>query len=290
MRTRNLIVNLARSNRLIFTTLRMSISSERVVLRDGPRLFASISDPKIFEFHWPNSGVRIDEQGLSHYPDVGKEEWDDGLDCPVPHPHIWLEADTEDASGKSRKFIWDIRRQSESTFEATPLVFHGQTLTYPGMSFKVHRHEVSEDGIRGGVEIEGLAPEYEKIYDIEEFFDHARLLVRFLRILCLPQTVNKIEEPNPKMNADRIKRKREPLATHTQIIIDPAAITVAYANGIVGTHASPNPHNRRAHVRRLPRGGVTQVRECVVGQKSPDTSPEPQDFRVRELSSSPNLR
>lgn len=281
MHTRNLILNLMRANRLEISAPDIPEHERELIFRDIPGVMASISAPDIFEFVWHDHGILLDEDDLTHYPLIEHEEYEEGLKCPLPHPHIWLEGDVNDPkTGLVRKYIWDIRRVEDGAFTAIPLVFDGTCLTHFGVLLKVWPNEVGDDGRPGPIGTSTLSKSYHKLYDIEEFADHARMIVRFLRILCLPQAEKHVSSPNPRANANRARRKREPISIQTTVKISQAFVSIKYRNDVPGTHASPRAHARRSHIRRLSDGRVITVKECIVGARDPSFRPTPQSFRV----------
>lgn len=68
---------------------------------------------------------------------------------------------------------------------------------------------------------------------------------------------------NPK-NPQRIKRGKKPLFEWETIVIEPRVNSLSMGQG--GTHASPKPHDRRGHQRRLRSGKVVYVRSCTINK------------------------
>lgn len=83
---------------------------------------------------------------------------------------------------------------------------------------------------------------------------------------------------NPK-NPQRIKRGKKPLFEWETIVIEPKASSSSIGQG--GTHASPKPHDRRGHQRRLKSGQVVYVRPHTINRhKIPTEGFIHHDYRV----------
>ena len=126
--------------------------------------------------------------------------------------------------------------------------------------------------------------DYENYYDPYEYQDQAKMLGRFMRLLNLPTVRKEVTSPNAALNEERRKQGKAMIATRTVVTIDNAAIAdglPTIASGAGRTHASPKPHHRRAHLRRMPDNRITRVRECVIGNTDWADTPKPQRFRIR---------
>jgi hypothetical protein len=72
------------------------------------------------------------------------------------------------------------------------------------------------------------------------------------------------------LKAYRTGKDRRPLPSHFQVDTAPYITALqskghrSVAAGLGGTHASPVPHLRRGHLRALPTGATTWVRDCLV--------------------------
>lgn len=77
----------------------------------------------------------------------------------------------------------------------------------------------------------------------------------------------RIELPSAKLNAKRARSGKAPLTRITHV--DTALYYQALENTVRGgTHASPVPHLRRGHIRRLQDGKTTWIRDCLVNCRS----------------------
>lgn len=72
---------------------------------------------------------------------------------------------------------------------------------------------------------------------------------------------------NAAMNARRVRRGKRPFFEWTTVKVEPRAPSEHQG----GTHASPKPHMRRGHVRRLKDGRVITIKNCIINRhKMPD--------------------
>lgn len=280
--TRNLILNLARTNRLAYAIV---LPNQDLALTESlyRRIIARLSDPETFEFVWKEPGIHIDSEELTYYPHVEADELTDISTYPLPHEHVWIETAVKNPfDGPDRMYIWDLQRtKSRNGYNAIPLVFVDGKLSFHGCEIDFHPDIVNDNGTRGAFEMWCHFPNYEKTYDPLEFQDHALMLGRFLRLLCLPKVRIETTNPDEKSNARRVKRGQSAYAKRSIVRIDPEAIYEGLPKGNVkGGHASPRPHHRRAHVRHLSNGNAVPVRECVIGMNFRDGPPPPQTFIV----------
>ena len=68
--------------------------------------------------------------------------------------------------------------------------------------------------------------------------------------------------------AKRKKMKRRGVGGFTYHVLELPSKAGGPSNSSGGSHATPRLHVRRAHIRRLPTGAVTFVRQCMVGDAS----------------------
>ena len=74
------------------------------------------------------------------------------------------------------------------------------------------------------------------------------------------------------INTNRIRSGKPPLEfEHKVVCIDPALTRIPGMVALGGTHASPRIHWRRGHIRTLQDGRKTQVKPCIVGDKTRGT-------------------
>jgi hypothetical protein len=88
------------------------------------------------------------------------------------------------------------------------------------------------------------------------------------------------------INARRVAAGKKALHSYTTIRIDPDAEN--RRTNLGGSHASPAPHWRRGHVRRLGEGRLTVVRPCIVNSTL-DALPPPSNYIVRAPNEAPQL-
>lgn len=67
---------------------------------------------------------------------------------------------------------------------------------------------------------------------------------------------------NAAVNARRIRRGKRPFFEWTTVTIAPRVPS----EDLGGTHASPKPHMRRGHVRRLKDGRVITIKHCIINK------------------------
>lgn len=94
-------------------------------------------------------------------------------------------------------------------------------------------------------------------------------------------------EPSAKLNAKRLRNKREQIRRHHTLVIQPGKSTSA--GQATGTHASPRVHLRRGHIRRLENKN-TWVNSCVVGDKSRGILTKDYDVRKSHIDSPMEFR
>lgn len=282
MRIRNRILQLYRANRLQFASVPLPLEDQRRLVLLFPDILDRIADPDIFEFEWHESQICIDGDDLVHYPTVEEWEWEEAMSCPVPHPHCWIETAVSAQDGsKERIYIWDVVRNEEHGFTATPLVFDTKTnsLSYFGTYIVVAKNEFDDLGRRGKVKIFNALTKYADDYEIDEFYEHANMLARLFRMLCHPKVVVEASPADERVNRERRRRGRETIAHQRTVRISEEAFQYRGSNR-AGGHASPKEHHRRAHKRRYADGRETTVRECVVNRGDRGIPPSPQNFTV----------
>ncbi|OJH54713.1 hypothetical protein ATN81_11825 [Agrobacterium pusense] len=282
LRFRNRILQLDRANRLEYGTVPLPPEDERRLLLMLPDILRRIADPDIFEFAWQDSGIRIDDDYLVHYPTVEEWEWEEAMTCPVPHPHVWIETAAVGPDGANdRVYIWDVTRDGARGFTATPLVFDQQanTLTHFGTSIVVEQNEIDDLGRRGTVKVFNALTQYANDYETDEFYEHANMLARLFRMLCHPKAIVEAAPADERVNRERRRRGRETIAPQRTVRISEDAFQYRGSNAASG-HASPKEHYRRAHKRRYADGRETTVRECVVNRGQGGVPPLPQHFSV----------
>lgn len=136
---------------------------------------------------------------------------------------------------------------------------HGTTLWF-------HR-----DSLSGGWELSNRASsEGERSYDAFV----SRCLVSSIALLSTKGITLDRTEVSPKLNAKREADGKKRLHSYATIRIDPEHITQRGHLG--GSHASPAPHWRRGHVRKLSSGALAIVRPCVVNAEINPSPPAPQ--------------
>jgi hypothetical protein len=281
MSTRNRILDLYRSGQLRFTSVPLPEHDTRLLRGLMPDVLEKIANPAIFEFSWEDSGIALDNDFEVYYPDVDDNEWKEALQCPLPHPYIWLETGVRDPElHNDRAYIWYIERRNERGYVATPLVFQQNTVSYFGVYFELDPDGIDNFGVPGRVTVYNCLESYAREYELDEFFRQADMLARFFRILCLPDAQIETAEPNERRNRTRVRNGKDPIAVRRTVRIDKAALIASLGARTGQTHASPSEHFRRAHQRHLRNGRVVNVRDCIVNQGQSANGPVPQDFVV----------
>jgi hypothetical protein len=95
---------------------------------------------------------------------------------------------------------------------------------------------------------------------ISEFVDPPMAMVMYLN------TNGVVSERTPApvaLNKSRVKKGKLPIPTTHIVRIDPRVLGAGGGSGS-GHHASPRPHYRRGHIRRLDEGRTTWVKACIV--------------------------
>jgi hypothetical protein len=113
----------------------------------------------------------------------------------------------------------------------------------------------------------------------------ARLVFQMLTLLLNTKNLPmRREEPSRKLQDKRAKKNKPPLPIITYI--DYRDYKRALKN-IGRTHASPVPHLRRGHIRRIPptrwhpEGKEVWIKDCLVNCRSLDEITEREEYRVR---------
>jgi hypothetical protein len=166
--------------------------------------------------------------------------------------------------------VYVIRHGEDGTFTATELWMRGRGRD---CLYAIAGHlTVQPAGERWwGEGIAGLPndtlPDYGGIQDA------VLTMLMLLNTRGLPVTHH---SPAPKLNAARVRSGKPPLPSHWSV--DTSIYTTAMretdrrpaprAGTPAGSHASPVPHLRRAHMRNMTNGVTVPVRECVVGLRS----------------------
>lgn len=94
------------------------------------------------------------------------------------------------------------------------------------------------------------------------------LMVALRRIVALaiqgdPQAVVAHCTGDSTANAKRIRKGKRPFFEWTTVEIKPRAVV---SEPLGGTHASPKPHMRRGHVRRLKSGKIVTIKSMIVNK------------------------
>lgn len=147
------------------------------------------------------------------------------------------------------------------------------------------RIEVASDG---GVRMFGMGimiahQKYLAKDDAEEqsflmdFVDELRVLAHFASVAnCENVSPVKVYEPSEKL-VKRCKERSKP-PPDEYYVLDCYFNPAERGGAGTGTHESPRLHLRRGHIRRLPTGKTTWVRQCIVG--NPERGTVEKDYRV----------
>lgn len=105
----------------------------------------------------------------------------------------------------------------------------------------------------------------EVVFDAKNYLHEISVAAQFLLLAnCGNVSPLKIHEPSDKQRRAASRRGNAPF--HSYWTLDCALpSSPAEARSLGGTHAAPRLHMRRGHVRRLPTGRTTWVRQCAVG-------------------------
>jgi len=108
-------------------------------------------------------------------------------------------------------------------------------------------------------------PAYRGAQDASNFIDEARVLAHFM-LLCNCDNVKaeRVFAPSPALVKRALERKSLPPDEYYVLDCFLGEHEERHEIGS-GHHASPRFHVRRGHVRRLPNGGLTWVKQCTVG-------------------------
>ena len=105
----------------------------------------------------------------------------------------------------------------------------------------------------------------EVVFDGKEYIHEIAVAAQFLLLTnCGNVSPVKIREPSDRQRKAASRRGNVPF--HSYWTLDCALpSSPAEACSLGGTHAAPRLHMRRGHIRRLPTGKTTWVRQCAVG-------------------------
>lgn len=106
---------------------------------------------------------------------------------------------------------------------------------------------------------------HKELADGANYLHEVKAVAQFLLLAnCGNVSPVKIHEPSDKQIKAASKRRNAPF--HSYWTLDCALPSSSVeARSLGGTHATPRLHMRRGHVRRLPTGKTTWVRQCAVG-------------------------
>lgn len=278
---RNKIVNLLERKQLTVKHLPLPPSEEEALRATFASVVQKLVDPTVFEFEWEDCGIWIDLSERTHYPEPDFSELMDAATHPVPHEKMLIETKVPRASGEIDIFMWYIERTVHG-YVAAPMVFREREreLSNFGIFLDFDRRYLAENGLP--VFSHRCPPSHTALYSEEELSDHHRIILRFLRILCLPGVAIAEITPDPELNRARARRRRSSLSGRKVVRIAPEAIRIRAALARNPDQQPRGPvasHHRRAHVRRLASGRSVHVRNCIINET--DVGPAPQQFQVR---------
>jgi hypothetical protein len=95
---------------------------------------------------------------------------------------------------------------------------------------------------------------------ISEFIDPVMAMTMYLNTNGV---ISECTRAPVALNKSRIKKGKLPIPTTHVVRIDPRILGAGGGSGD-GHHASPRPHYRRGHIRRLDEGRTTWVKACIV--------------------------
>ncbi len=277
----NKIITLDRSNQLIQEIPPYARQNDvDFVMYTYPQVLNGLKSPETFVFTWMNSGARITLFDEPRFPGLTREELIEAADYPVPHEKVIVQTEVPyPGGGHGPTCLWLVQRTAHG-YNAIPLAFANDTLTYSGLFLIFDRRHRHADGTPV---LDFKAPvSLRALHSPSELIAHHHMLLRFFRTLCQPAVEIENVEPDERLNRARVRRGHTPMPMQhvvrlPAVIIHRGPLADARAREF-GPRAT---HNRRSHRRTLASGRSINVRSCVInaGIGAP---PVPQAFHIEE--------
>lgn len=261
MGERQRVIKHFEQGRVILTILPLSFRDDMAVRTMWPGVFAEFSDRSVPVYVWDDHGIHVNQHSRTFYPQPSDEEIIDAMNFPLPNDKFIVEAKVpREDDTRFCHYFWIVKAKDYG-FQAIPLALTGNHLQWSGQLIVFDRTNLKEDGTP--VFMRGVPNSYDKLYDIDELWDHRDLLLRFIRNLCHPKVEIEVHRPDVRHNDAREKKGKPPLPEYRVIRLNPFFYKKA-EEPTGRTHSSPVGHERRAHTRTLKSGRVVEVNKCDV--------------------------
>ena len=224
-------------------------------------MICEILHPTRHIFRWLDSGLIINEDGYTVYPEISPAELIDAVHYPVPFEKVWLETAVPTVGSNAvEHFCWLVER-NEKGFFARFLVMRDGFLVDDGVFVGFDRDLLDDDGVPQFSY--GAPTSFHAQLDFNECRHRQQLLLRFFRLLCLQKLEIDAQVPDERLNAARMKRGRSPLPVQQVVRISQQRAARGHGVGSVDREP-PRPHHRRSHVRHLRDGRKIKIRDTIV--------------------------
>jgi hypothetical protein len=245
----------------MWTMLPLPFVDDMVVRTMWPAVFAEFSNRSVPVYVWDDHGIYVNEHIRTVYPQPTDEEIIDAMNFPLPNDKFIIETKVPRQDDTRFSHYFWIVKSSDNGFSAIPLALTDDKLQWSGQLIVVDRTALREDGTP--LFMRGVPDSYDRLYDIDELWDHRDLLLRFIRTLCHPKVEIEINRPDAAHNAARVKKGKPPLPEYRVVRLNPFFYKKT-DEPTDRTHNSPHGHERRAHTRTLKSGRVVDVKKCHV--------------------------
>jgi hypothetical protein len=262
MSVRERVIKHFEQGRVILTILPLSFRDDLAVRTMWPGVFAEFSDRSIPVYVWDDHGIYVNEHSRTFYPQPSDEEIVDAMSFPLPNDKFIVETKVPRHDDTLFSHYFWIVKSNVHGFEAMPLTFTGNQLQWSGQLIVFDRTNLRENGTP--VFMRGVPTCYDKLYDVDELWDHRDLLLRFIRNLGHPKVEIEVHRPDVSLNNARTKKGKPPLSEYRVIRLNPFYYKKKSDEPTGRTHNSPHGHERRAHTRTLKSGRVVDVKKCHV--------------------------
>jgi len=277
----NSIIDLDRNNQLMLEIPPYARQDDvDFVMYTYPQVLNGLKSPENFVFTWMNSGARITLFGDTSFPGLTREGLIEAADYPVPHEKLIVQTEVPyPGGGQGPTCLWLVQGTAHG-YNAIPLAFENDMLTYSGLFLIFDRRHRHADGTPV---LDFKAPvSLHALHSPSELAAHHHMLLRFFRTLCQPAVEIENVEPDERLNRARARRGLTPMPVQ-RVVRRPAEII--HRGPLADARArefSPRAtHNRRSHRRTLASGRSINVRSCVINAGI-GASPVPQAFHIEE--------
>lgn len=277
----NSIIDLDRNNQLMLEIPPYARQDDvDFVMYTYPQVLNGLKSPENFVFTWMNSGARITLFGDTSFPGLTREELIEAADYPVPHEKLIVQTEVPyPGGGQGPTCLWLVQGTAHG-YNAIPLAFENDMLTYSGLFLIFDRRHRHADGMPV---LDFKAPvSLRALHSPSELAAHHHMLLRFFRTLCQPAVEIENVEPDERLNRARARRGHTPMPVQRVVRLPAEIIPRGPLAGARAREIGPRAtHKRRSHRRTLASGRSINVRSCVINARI-GAPPVPQAFYIEE--------